>query len=158
MENIKKFYENTKDAMPHNNIKKFIEMQLKNGNAVDLGCGAGRDTIFLIKNYWNVTAIDRENTKDIIEKKLNSEELKRFKFVCQNFEKIKLEKNDLVVSNFSISFCNKKCFNEFWDKIVDSIKNGRILRWEFFWFKRFMGINKRQYGIFIQRTSFKSFR
>ena len=129
MGNIEKFYENTKDAMPHNNIKKFVEMQLNNGNAIDLGCGAGRDTIFLIKNYWNVTAIDREDTKNIIEEKLNSEELKRFKFMRQNFENIKLEKNDLVVSNFSIPFCSKKYFNDFWDKIVNSINNGRILCW-----------------------------
>lgn len=149
MRNIEKFYENTKDSMPHSNIKKFIEMQLNTGNAIDLGCGAGRDTIFLIKNYWNVTAIDREDTKNIIEEKLNSEELKRFKFMCQNFENIKLEKNDLVVSNFSIPFCNKKYFNDFWDKIVNSIDKGRILCWEFFWIKRFMGINTRKYGIFI---------
>lgn len=40
MGNIQKFYENTKDAMPHNNIKKFVVMQFKNGNAIDLGCGA----------------------------------------------------------------------------------------------------------------------
>lgn len=149
MGDIQKFYENTKDSMPHSNIKKFIEMQLNTGNAIDLGCGAGRDTIFLIKNYWNVTAIDRENTKNIIEEKLNSEELKRFKFMCQNFENIKLEKNDLVVSNFSIPFCNKKYFNDFWYKIVNSIDKGRILCWEFFWIKRFMGNNKRKYGIFI---------
>ena len=129
MGNIEKFYENTKDAMPHNNIKKFVEMQLINGNAIDLGCGAGRDTIFLIKNYWNVTAIDREDTKNIIEEKLNLEELKRFKFMCQNFENIKLEKNDLVVSNFSIPFCSKKYFNDFWNKIVNSINNGRIFCW-----------------------------
>lgn len=149
MGDIQKFYENTKDSMPHSNIKKFIEMQLNTGNAIDLGCGAGRDTIFLIKNYWNVTAIDREDTKDIIEEKLNSEELKRFKFICQNFENIKLEKNDLVVSNFSIPFCNKKYFNDFWDKIVNSIDNDRILCWKFFWIKRFLGINKRKYGVFI---------
>jgi trans-aconitate methyltransferase len=49
MGNIEKFHENTKDARPHNNIKKFVEMQLNNGNAIDLGCGAGRDTIFLSK-------------------------------------------------------------------------------------------------------------
>ena len=52
MGNIEKFYENTKNAMPHDNIKKFVEMKTKNGNAIDLGCGAGRDTIFLIKNLY----------------------------------------------------------------------------------------------------------
>ena len=79
MGNIEKFYENTKNGMPHDNIKKFIEMNTRNGNAIDLGCGAGRDTIFLIKNNWNVIAIDREDTKDIIEISLNAEELKKFK-------------------------------------------------------------------------------
>lgn len=154
MRNIEKFYENTKNAMPHDNIKKFVEMKTKTGNAIDLGCGAGRDTIFLIKNNWNVTAIDREDTQNIIEANLNTEDLKKFKFMCQNFENIKLYKNDLIVSNFSIPFCSKNYFNDFWNKIVKSINNGRILCWEFLWFKRFMGINKRKYGIFIQRTSF----
>lgn len=149
MENIKKFYENTKNAMPHDNIKKFIEMKIKNGNAIDLGCGAGRDTIFLIKNNWNVTAIDKEDTKNIIEASLNEEELKKFKFICQNFENIQLEKNDLIISNFSIPFCNKNYFSDFWNKIVNSLNNGRILCRKFFGIKRFMGINKRKHDIFI---------
>ena len=135
---IERFYENTKNAMPHDNLKKLIEIENKKGNATDLGCGAGRDTVFLIKNGWNVSAIDRENTKDIIEFKLNKEELKRFKFICQDFENIKLDKNDLIVSNFSLPFCDKKIFNEFWNKIIDSINTGRIFCWEFFWIKRFM--------------------
>ena len=127
MGNIEKFYENNKNGMPHDNIKKFIEMNTRNGNAIDLGCGAGRDTIFLIKNNWNVIAIDREDTKDIIEISLNAEELKKFKFVQQNFENIQLDKNDLIVSNFSIPFCNKNHFNDFWLKIVNSINSNRIL-------------------------------
>lgn len=135
MGNIEKFYENTKNAMPHDNIKKFVEMKTKTGNAIDLGCGSGRDTIFLIKNNWNVTAIDREDTQNIIEANLNTEDLKKFKFMCQNFENIKLYKNDLIVSNFSIPFCSKNYFNDFWNKIVNSINNGRILCWEFFWIK-----------------------
>ena len=121
MGNIEKYYENTEEALPHKNVQKFIGMKTKVGNAIDLGCGMGRDTIFLIKNNWNVTAIDREDTKDIIKKRLDQDELKRFKFSCQNFEDIKLEKNDLVISNFSIPYCNKDFFDEFWKKIVESI-------------------------------------
>ena len=141
MGNIKKFYENTKNAMPHDNVKKLIEIENKKGNAIDLGCGAGRDTIFLIKNGWNVTAIDRENTEDMIESKLTTEELKRLRFICQDFESIKIDETDLVVSNFSIPFCNKKYFNEIWSKIVNSINNGRIFCWKFLWIKRFMVFN-----------------
>ena len=149
MKNIEKFYGNTKNALPHDNIKKFIKMETKTGDAIDLGCGAGRDTIFLIKNDWNVTAIDREDTKDIIESNLNIKELKRFKFVCQNFENIQLDKNDLIVSNFSLPFCSKNYFNDFWNKIINSINNGRILCRKFFWNKRFLGVNKQKHGFSI---------
>lgn len=129
MENIEKYYENTQDALPHKNICDFIKIENKSGNAIDIGCGAGRDTVFLIKNGWNVIAIDREDTKDLIQAKLDNGELKKFKFECQNFENISLEENDLVVSNFSIPFCSKNYFSEFWNKIVDSITSGRILCW-----------------------------
>lgn len=155
MGNIEKFYKNTKNAMPHENTKKFIEMKTKIGNAIDLGCGAGRDTIFLIKNNWNVTAVDRENTKNIIEENLNTEDLNRFKFMCQNFEEIKLEQTDLVVSNFSMPFCNKEYFENFWNNVVDSIKIGRIFCREFFRFKRFLGRFKTTNGILIKRKYFK---
>ena len=141
MRNIERFYENTKNAMPHDNIKKLIEIENKKGNATDLGCGAGRDTVFLIKNNWKVTAIDREDTRSKIESRLNTEELKGFKFIRQDFENIKLDKSDLIVSNFSIPFCNKKYFNEIWSKIVNSINNGRIFCWKFLWIKRFMVFN-----------------
>lgn len=141
MRNIEIYYKNTKNAMPHNNVKEVIEIENKKGNAIDLGSGAGRDTIFLIKNNWNVTAIDRENTKNFIESSLNNEKLKRLKFLRQDFESIKLDKNDLIISNFSIPFCNKKYFNELWNKIVNSVSIGRIFCWKFFGIKRFMVFN-----------------
>ena len=141
MRNIEIYYENTKNALPHDNVKKVIEIENKKGNVIDLGCGAGRDTIFLIKNNWNVIAIDREDTRSIIESRLNTEELERFQFICQDFENIQLDKNDLIVSNFSLPFCNKKYFNEFWNKIIDSINTGRIFCWKFLWIKRFMVFN-----------------
>ena len=135
MEDIKKYYENTEDALPHPMVKKFINMNIKPKNAIDLGCGAGRDTIYLIKNGWKVLSIDREDTKGFISSKLDSEETKRFRFNVQNFENIKLEKNNLLVANFSIPFCNKNYFNEFSNKINDSILKERILCWKLFWNK-----------------------
>ena len=126
MMNINKYYENTENALPHSIVKKFIEMNVKPLKAIDLGCGAGRDTIFLIKNGWEVLSIDRENTKDIITNNLDNEEIKRFRFDIQNFENIKIEKNNLLVANFSIPFCSKDYFYEFWRKIEDSILKERL--------------------------------
>ena len=132
MKNIEKYYKNTESALPHVTVRKFIGMKTRPGNAVDLGCGAGRDTIFLIKNGWSVLAIDRENTEEIIMNQLNDKEIKRFKFSKQNFENLQLQRADLVVANFSIPFCNKDSFHEFWEKIVVSIEKGGYFVGNFF--------------------------
>ena len=110
-------------------------MNIKPTNAIDLGCGAGRDTIYLIKNGWNVLAIDREDTKEIISRKLDKDELEKFRFDSQSFENIELEKTNLVVANFCIPFCNKQFFNEFWNKVTDSILKERIFCGKLFWLK-----------------------
>jgi SAM-dependent methyltransferase len=127
MINLEKYYENTENILPNPLVRKFIKMNIKPTNAIDLGCGAGRDTVYLIKNGWKVLSIDRENTEKYILSKLNNEEVERFRFERQDFENIELEKNNLLVANFSIPFCNSKSLNEFWSKISDSILEGRIL-------------------------------
>ena len=99
MKNIERYYKNTADAKPNYTVKKFIELNVEPGNAIELGCGAGRDTVCLIKNGWNVLAIDREDVESRIAAKLEAEELKQFKFLKQKFEDIELEKNNLVVAN-----------------------------------------------------------
>lgn len=135
MGDIQKYYKNTENALPHLMVKKFVNMNIKTGNAIDLGCGAGRDTIFLIKNGWNVLSIDKEDTRKIISSKLNNEELERFNFKCQTFENIELEKNNLLIANFSIPFCDKDYFNELWEKIANCILKDRVLCWKFLWVK-----------------------
>ena len=135
MKNIERYYKNTTYAEPNYTVKKFIKLNVEPGNAIELGCGAGRDTVCLIKNGWNVLAIDRENVESRIAAKLETEELKQLKFLKQKFEEIELEKNNLVVTNFSLPFCNKNNFKELWNKINNSIlKDGYFVG-------NFFGIN-----------------
>lgn len=155
MSTIEKYYKNTENALPHPMVKKIANIDIQPKKAIDLGCGAGRDTIYLIKNNWNVLAIDRENTEETISSKLDTEEIKKFRFNSQTFEDIKLEKNNLLVANFSIPFCNKENFNAFWNKITDSILKERIFCRKFFWLKRFMGKDKETNGIFNKRASIR---
>ncbi len=125
MKKIEKYYNNTKNIPPNYITQKFIKLKIKPTNAIELGCGAGRDTEYLIKNGWNVLAIDKEDVKAIITSKLSKEEQKKFKFSKQEFENMQLEKTNLIVANFSLPFCNKKQFSKLWNKINESIlKNG----------------------------------
>lgn len=136
MEKIEEYYKKTENSKPSFFLENFINnVNLEQKNAVDLGCGAGRNTLYLIKNGFKVLAIDKEDTSELIAKKLNSEELKRFKFRCQNFKDIEIDKNNLLVANFSIPFCNKNYFKSFWNKIDKSIlKNGYFVG-------NFLGLN-----------------
>ena len=126
--NSRKFYENTKNMGASPNLKKFIKFNVKPGKAIDIGCGAGRDTAFLIKNNWEVVAIDKEDVLEYIDKKITKEEIKRLKFIKGEFENVLLEKNKLVVANNSIIFCSKKHFKNVWNNIVNSIEeNGYFI-------------------------------
>lgn len=147
---IDKFYIATENSLANDNIKHFISLGVKPQTAIDLGCGAGRDSIFLIKNGWTVISIDNENVEHFIAPKLLEQEKLKFKFIQARFEEIEIEKNNLIVANNSLPFCPKLKFNELWTKIVDSIKDERILCWNFLWRKRFLGKNKKKYDIFKQ--------
>ena len=125
MKRIEKYYNNTKNIPPNYITQKFIKLKIKPTNAIELGCGAGRDTEYLIKNGWEVLAIDKEDVKSIITSRLSKEEQKNFKFSKQEFENLQLEKTNLIVANFSLPFCNQNQFVKLWNKINESIlKNG----------------------------------
>ena len=142
MENAFKYYEKTKNSNIPKNIRMFIDMKIEPGICIDLGCGTGRDTVFLIKNGWKVIAIDKENTEEIIRASLNKKEQDLLKFVKQDFEdNITLQSCNLLVANASLSFCHKKYFNELWKKVVNSITKDGYFVGNFFgvndtWSKR----------------------
>ena len=119
---LERYQDNTEADIPRKHVKYFIEnIKTIPSKAIDIGCGAGNDTVYLIKNGWNVTAIDKEDVKDRISKRLSSEEMKRFEFQQQNLEDIQLKKADLIVANYSLSFCYKHGFDEMWKTIRKSI-------------------------------------
>lgn len=125
MENINKYYDATQNDKPHKNVKYFIDnIKIEPSNAVDLGCGQGNDTLFLIKHGWNVLGIDRENVEDRIRMRLNTNEQLLFNFKQQNFENLTNFRADLIVANFSLSFCNNKKFNNTWKTIESSLQTG----------------------------------
>lgn len=133
MRDIEKYYNSTESERPRKCMKYFIDkIKCNPGNAIDLGCGAGNDSVYLIKNKWNVLAVDREDVEDRIVNRLNDDDIKRFRFKRQSFEEVELEKNDLIVANYSLPFCNKDKFGELWNKIKGSILDNGYFVGNFF--------------------------
>ena len=68
------FFENNSKLEPHKILVNFIQNNPSIKTAIDLGCGAGRDTKFLVQNNIIVTAIDRVDVTKFLYKDLTEEE------------------------------------------------------------------------------------
>ena len=54
------YYNKTRGGEPNKNLQQFIlHIRPEPGKAIDLGCGMGNDTVFLIRNDWEVISIDK---------------------------------------------------------------------------------------------------
>ena len=60
----KRYYANTGERPPRKTLllalERFAGEGLQGGQAIDLGCGSGRDTIAMLRQGWRVLAIDAE--------------------------------------------------------------------------------------------------
>lgn len=92
-------------------------------NAIDLGCGSGNETVYMVKNGIKVLAIDRQLNQDFILNRLSDNEKKMISFKESSFEDVELPKTKLLTAFFSIPFCNPNNFDELWTKIYNSIED-----------------------------------
>ena len=123
---------------PHSNVKKFLKLNVPPENAVDIGCGNGRDTIALLEDGWNVLGIDKENVETIIREQLTLDESERFTFINCLFANMKLPKSTLIIANFSLPFAKIEYFYLVWNKIKNAILKDGYFVGNFLGEKRFM--------------------
>lgn len=118
------FYKNTKDLREHKLLKKLEQYNITPQLAIDMGCGAGRDTKYLLKNKWKVVAIDKENTCEMLTNNLNEKEKSNFKFIQEDINKIELPKCQLInaMNVLNLSNYKKEKFMKLWDKIEKSLE------------------------------------
>ncbi|MEM7647841.1 MAG: class I SAM-dependent methyltransferase [Cyanobacteria bacterium P01_A01_bin.70] len=95
------------------------------GNAIDLGCGDGRDTVELLRRNWRVLAIDGE--PEAIAQLRQRPDIDRtyLETRVQKFEDIVLPPDvDLINASFCLPFCAPDQFGELWEEIVLALKVG----------------------------------
>ena len=126
MKDAKEFYKATINKKPSGLIRNFFLKKYNeklNGNtAIDLGCGAGNDTDFLISKGFKVTAIDsEEQVKDILDSKNIDKEY--LDVIIGDFSKVEIPKADLILANMSLFFV-KDNFEEFLKNLITKINAG----------------------------------
>lgn len=101
----------------------FAHEGLEGGTAVDLGCGAGRDTFALLERGWSVCAIDGE--PEAIRRLLaNAPRTERLRTQVATFERASWPSCDLVNSSFALPFCQPSDFPAVWARVVASLRVG----------------------------------
>lgn len=126
-----KDWSNYQESTYNDNVSNLLIEFLDKYNietAIDLGCGSGNETVYMIKKGINVLAIDRQLNNNYILDRLEESEKNKVFFLQSTFEDIVLPKTDLVAALFSIPFCEPDKFGLLWNKIYDSINtNGYFI-------------------------------
>ena len=130
MENSKEFYNATINKPASRLIQMFFDNKYNetiSGNiALDLGCGTGGDTEFLISKGFKVTAVDiHEEVKEILENKnLSNEQLN---ILIGDFSKMDFPIVDLIFANMSLFFV-KDNFDLLMRNLLEKVnKNGYFI-------------------------------
>jgi tellurite methyltransferase len=125
------FFQATKDRPHWPLVERAITMLGYKGHALDLGCGAGRDTRYLLSQGWRVTAVDREADAIALLAELPQENLTSVQSSIQDFS-FEPEEYDVVSAQFSLPFLPRTVFFESFRRLRSAIKPGGLFVGQFF--------------------------
>ena len=121
----KTFYKNNTKPFEPSSFSKFILNYLeKNKKLIELGCGNGRDSVFLSKYGLNVLGVDQVNSEiEFLNKEFKSDNLQ---FLCSDFSNLNLDsKFDYVYSRFTLHSIDENAENRVLDWVYNYLnKNG----------------------------------
>ena len=125
----REYYERTARGIAWDTLREALRLlegkssEPRERFAIDLGCGAGRDTFELLRRGWKVLAIDNQSRAiRWIRSNVPTKDRSRLRTRLASFERIPLPKCDLVNASYSLPFCSPEHFGSLWRKIVTSIR------------------------------------
>ena len=117
-----RYYDATGDK-PRDTLLAALGGFASPGLAVDLGCGAGRDTLELLRWGWRVVAIDSE-PEAIRRLRASTGDDERLETQVARYEEAELPSCDLLNASWSLPFCPPGVFGVVWERIVDALRPG----------------------------------
>ncbi|WP_036489372.1 class I SAM-dependent methyltransferase [Myxosarcina sp. GI1] len=121
----KAYYNAVANRPPRKTILTALDAFQKPGIALDLGCGDGRDTVEILRQNWQVLAIDKE--PEAIARLQTRPNINSLQLTTQtiSFEELQLPKSvDLINASFSLPFCSPEVFPTLWNQIYNSLITG----------------------------------
>lgn len=123
-----RFYRATQGRPPRETLLRaldLLEAEAPPGLAIDLGCGAGRDTCELLRRGWRVLAIDGE--AEALDRLVGRHDLPhrcRLETRLQRFEDpaFVLPACRLVNASFSIPFLPEPAFRRLWTQVFSALE------------------------------------
>ena len=123
------FYKITQGRPPWPLLVQAVSLLSQRKDALDLGCGAGRDTRFLLEQGFAVTAVDSDPHAIALLADLPQD---RLRAVHSSFEDFEFEKYDLVNAHFALPFIPKEHFHLVFDRLKRALNEGGIFVGQFF--------------------------
>lgn len=120
--NATKYYENTIDLNMDEILDKFIKLLPEGASVLDLGCGSGRDSLSMIEQGLDVTAIDGSKELCELAQIHIGQDVLHMKFDEMNFNDV----FDGVWACASLLHVSRKEIDCIIDKIITSLKLGGI--------------------------------
>jgi SAM-dependent methyltransferase len=123
------FYKHTRERPPWPRMIRAASLVTHRERALDLGCGAGRDTRYLLEQGFQVMAVDADANAMAILATFPQEKLQA---VLSSFGDFVFESYDLINAHYCLPFLPREQFFAFFGKIREALNPEGIFVGQFF--------------------------
>ncbi len=100
------------------------------GSAIDLGCGAGIDTLALLDRGWSVLALDSD--PQALRRLRAAVDPPGLRMQLRSFADMQLPSAQLIHAGFSLPFCSPSDLLGVWDRLVTAVDAGGLFAGQLF--------------------------